>query len=63
MWRKNCAFRTIIGVLPASLNIEKLDLLQCGFWLQTKTDSKRLRNSKDIFTEIPHIYRVLEHVK
>ena len=49
----------LISVLPASLNIEKLDLLQNKLFLvaNTKTDPKRLENSKDIFTEIPLIYR------
>jgi hypothetical protein len=38
-------------VLPSSLNIEKLDLLQNKLFLvaKGKTDSKRLENSKDIF--------------
>ncbi|MFV8358549.1 LysR family transcriptional regulator, partial [Flavobacterium sp. XS1P32] len=49
----------LVSVLPASLNIEKLDLLQNKLFLvaNSKIDSKRLENSKDIFTEIPLIYR------
>lgn len=49
----------LVSVLPTSLNIEKLDLLQNKLFLvaNSKTDPKRLENSKDIFTEIPLIYR------
>ena len=49
----------LVSVLPTSLNIEKLDLLQNKLFLvaNSKTDRKSLENSKDIFTEIPLIYR------
>ena len=49
----------LVSVLPTSLNIEKLDLLQNKLFLvaNSKTDCKMLENSKDIFTEIALIYR------
>ena len=49
----------LVSVMPTSLNIEKLDLLQNKLFLvaNSKTDRKSLENSKDIFTEIPLIYR------
>ena len=49
----------LVSVLPTSLNIEKLDLLQNKLFLvaNTKTDPERFENSKDIFAEIPLIYR------
>jgi hypothetical protein len=63
--RKNEIDFALVSVLPA-LNIEKLDLLQNKlFFGQQKLILKGLKIQKDIFTEIPLIYREKgsEHVK
>lgn len=49
----------LVSLLPAKLNIEKLDLLQNKLFLvgNTKTKFKKVTDSKEIFKDLPLIYR------
>jgi len=49
----------LVSILPNSLNIEKLDLLQNKLYLvgSTKTKFKRTANIKEIFQDLPLIFR------
>jgi len=50
---------SLVSILPSNLNIEKLDLLQNKLYLVGNTEQKFKRSSynKDIFKELPLIYR------
>lgn len=56
---KNEVDFALVSVLPTTLNIEKLDLLQNKLYLvgNTKTEFKSSVNSNEIFKEIPLIFR------
>jgi DNA-binding transcriptional LysR family regulator len=49
----------LVSVIPTTLNIEKLDLLQNKLYLVTNSDVefKNMGNSNEIFKEIPLIFR------
>lgn len=49
----------LVSILPTKMNIEKLDLLQNKLFLvgNTQTDFKKKNYSKDIFNDLPLIYR------
>jgi DNA-binding transcriptional LysR family regulator len=49
----------LVSILPTTLNIEKLDLLQNKLYLvgSTKTKFKRANSTKEIFKELPLIFR------
>ena len=49
----------LVSILPSTLNIEKLDLLQNKLFLvgNTETKFKNSKNTKDIFKELPLIFR------
>ena len=49
----------LVSILPSSLNVEKLDLLQNKLFLVGNTEKKfsKTLNTKEIFKEIPLIYR------
>jgi DNA-binding transcriptional LysR family regulator len=49
----------LVSILPASINVEKLDLLQNKLYLvgNTKTKFKKLIKTKEIFKELPLIFR------
>ena len=50
---------SLVSILPATLNIEKLDLLQNKLYLVGNTEQKFKKSpySKDIFKDLPLIYR------
>jgi DNA-binding transcriptional LysR family regulator len=50
---------SLVSVLPANINIEKLDLLQNKLYLVGNTEQKFKKSSytKDIFKDLPLIYR------
>ena len=50
---------SLVSILPASLSVEKLDLLQNKLYLIGNTDQKFSKSSytKEIFKELPIIYR------
>ena len=56
---KNDVDLALVSVLPTTLNIEKLDLLQNKLYLvaNSKTDYKSDENPNEIFKEIPLIFR------
>ena len=56
---KNEVDLALVSVLPTTLNIEKLDLLQNKLYLvaNSKTDYKSDENPNEIFKEIPLIFR------
>ena len=49
----------LVSVLPTTLNIDKLDLLQNKLFLvaNSKTEHKNVENSNELLTEIPLIFR------
>ncbi len=49
----------LVSILPKTLNVEKLDLLQNKLFLvgNTETKFKKTNNTKDIFKDLPLIFR------
>lgn len=47
----------LVSILPKNLNIEKLDLLQNKLFLVGKSKLNKVVKTKDIFNELPLIYR------
>ena len=56
---KNDVDFALVSILPNTLNIEKLDLLQNKLYLvgSTKTNLKKANSTKEIFKDLPLIFR------